>query len=73
VTQLGVPFRVVDGDISLFRLEVAKRIVPSASINIARLRICQSQHSEAQRRGLLDPIGQANRNATGKRSAIYSA
>jgi hypothetical protein len=26
VTQLGVPFRVVDGDVSLFRLEVAKRI-----------------------------------------------
>jgi TrwC relaxase len=26
VTQLGVPFRVVDGDVSPFRLEVAKRI-----------------------------------------------
>src|SRR5215218_10024380 len=32
VTRLGVPFRVVDGDVSPFRLEVAKRI---AAINIA--------------------------------------
>ena len=32
VTRLGVPFRVVDGDVSPFRLEVARRI---AAINSA--------------------------------------
>jgi conjugative relaxase-like TrwC/TraI family protein len=32
VTQLGVPFKIVDGDVSPFRLEVAKRI---AAINAA--------------------------------------
>jgi hypothetical protein len=32
VTQLGAPYRVVDGDVSPFRLEVAKRI---AAINTA--------------------------------------
>ena len=32
VTQLGAPFKIFDGDVSLFRLEVAKRI---AAINTA--------------------------------------
>jgi hypothetical protein len=32
VTQLGAPFKIVDGDVSPFRLEVAKRI---AAINTA--------------------------------------
>ena len=32
VTRLGAPFKVVDGDVSPFRLEVAKRI---AAINTA--------------------------------------